>query len=76
LWTPDGKGLLYRENDPSRASNSIVWLQPVAGGEPRQFLNVKPEQIFNISPSADGKQFLLVRGKLLTDAVMLTQVKW
>ncbi|HEX8734316.1 MAG TPA: protein kinase, partial [Pyrinomonadaceae bacterium] len=58
LWTPDGKGLLYRENEPSRASSSIVWLQPIAGGEPKQFLSVKPDQIFNLSLSNDGKQIL------------------
>jgi serine/threonine protein kinase len=75
LWTPDGKGLLYRENEPSRASSSTVWLQSIAGGEPKQFLNVKPDQVFNISLSNDGKQILIVRGKLLTDAVMLTQIR-
>lgn len=71
LWTPDGKGLLYRENEPTRASSGIVWLQPLAGGEPKQFLSVKPEQVFNLSLSNDGKQILIVRGRLLTDAVML-----
>jgi Tol biopolymer transport system component len=75
LWTADGKGLLYREVEPSRASSSMVWRQPISGGEPKQFLDVKPDQIFNLSLSADGKQILVVRGKLLTDAVMLTQIK-
>lgn len=75
LWTPDGKSLLYREIEPARASSSIVWLQPVAGGEPRQFLSAKPDRIFNLSLSADGKQILIVRGRFLTDAVMLTQIR-
>jgi serine/threonine protein kinase len=74
LWTADGKNLLYREVEPSRASSSIVWLQPISGGEPKQFFNVKPDQIFNLSLSSDGKQILAVRGKLLTDAVMLTRI--
>jgi eukaryotic-like serine/threonine-protein kinase len=75
LWTADGKGLLYRELESSRASSSIVWLQAISGGEPKQFLNVKPEQIFNLSLSRDGKQILVVRGKFLSDAVMLTQIR-
>ena len=74
VWTADGKNLLYRELEPSQASNSTVWMQPVLGGEPKPFLNVKPDTIFNVSQSNDGKQTLVVRGKLFTDAVMLTKI--
>jgi serine/threonine protein kinase/WD40 repeat protein len=73
-WTADGKNLLYRSIDTTPEMFSIVWLQPLEGGEPRQFLSVKPERVTNIAQSADGKQLLIVRSKSLSDAVMLTRI--
>jgi len=73
-WTPDGKNLLYRSIDTTPEMFSIVWMQPVEGGEPKQFLSVKPDRVTNIAQSADGKQILIVRSKSLSDAVMLTKI--
>ena len=74
VWTADGKHLLYRKLGPSQASNSTIWMQAVSGGEPKSFLSVKPDSVYNLSQSGDGKQTAVVRGKLLTDAVMLTKI--
>jgi eukaryotic-like serine/threonine-protein kinase len=71
-WTADGKNLLYRSLEPNPAMLSIVWLQPLSGGAPKQFLSVKPDRVFNLSQSADGKQTLIIRTKISTSAVMLT----
>jgi Tol biopolymer transport system component len=75
IWAKDGQGLLYRSVESSPESNSTVWLQSLTGGEPKPFLSVKPDSVFKISQSADGKQTAVVRGKLLTDAVMLSKIE-
>ncbi|HSK71032.1 MAG TPA: protein kinase, partial [Pyrinomonadaceae bacterium] len=74
-WSQDGKGLLFRNIESFPESNSTVWLQPLTGSEPKPFLSVKPDSVFNISLSSDGRQTAVVRGKLLTDAVMLTKIQ-
>jgi serine/threonine protein kinase/WD40 repeat protein len=74
-WTADGKNLLYREIEPSQTSSSTVWRQPLAGGEPKSFLSVSPDEVFNVAQSADGKKTAVVRGRYSSDAVMLTRIK-
>jgi Tol biopolymer transport system component len=74
-WTTDGKNLLYRKLEASPEMISTVWIQPLTGGEPKQFLSVKPDRVSNLSQSADGKQTIFVRTKTMTDAVMLTKIK-
>lgn len=73
-WTADGKNLLYREIEPSQTSNSTVWRQPLAGGEPKPFLSVYPDAVFNVAQSADGVKTAIVRGKFSSDAVLLTRI--
>jgi serine/threonine protein kinase len=73
-WTADGKNLLYRSVEPNREMLSIVWIQSLAGGKPKQFLSVKPDRVSNLSQSIDGKQTLIIRSRILTDAIMLTRV--
>ena len=74
-WTPDGKNLLYRSLEATPEMLSNVWMQSLAGGEPKQFLSVKPDRISNLSQSTDGKQTLFIRTKTMTDAVMLSKIK-
>lgn len=73
-WTSDGKNLLYRKREAESETNSTVWRQPISGGDPQPFLSVKPDTLFNVSQSPDGKYTAVVRGKLVTDAVMLSKV--
>ena len=75
LWSADGKGLLYREIESSAESDSTVMLKPVSGGEPKPFLSVKPDDVFNVCQTSDGKQMAVVRGKHVTDAVMLMKIE-
>lgn len=74
LWTVDGKGLLYRNLESNPESDSTVWLQPIEGGEPKPFLSTKPDGVFKISQSYDGKQVAVIRGRYISDAVMLTNI--
>jgi eukaryotic-like serine/threonine-protein kinase len=71
-WTIDGKNLLYRSLDSSPETPSIIWKQPLSGGAPTQVLSVSPDRVTGLSQSADGKQTLIIRGKILTDAIMLS----
>ncbi|HEY8560250.1 MAG TPA: protein kinase [Pyrinomonadaceae bacterium] len=73
-WTPDSKNLLYRSLDTKPEMFSIVWSQPLAGGEPKQFLSVKPDRVTNLALSPDGKQILIVRSRTLADAVLFTKI--
>jgi eukaryotic-like serine/threonine-protein kinase len=57
-WTTDGSGLAY----VSRADGAAnVWLQPLAGGAPRQLTNFKDANLSSFAWSPDGKQLACVR---------------
>jgi Tol biopolymer transport system component/DNA-binding winged helix-turn-helix (wHTH) protein len=66
-WTPDRKGVAYV--DRSRGSN--VWIQPVAGGAPRQYTNLTQESILFFDWTPDGKQFASIRLVIVQDAVRI-----
>jgi serine/threonine protein kinase len=74
-WTADGKNLLYRSLEPNPEIHSLVWKHPLTDGGPVQFLSVKPDSVSYLSQTADGKQTLIIRNKIITDAVMLTKIK-
>ena len=71
-WTPDGRALTYIDN---RDGFSNIWLQPYAGGPPRQLTDFKSDRIFQYAWSRDGKQLILSRGVAMTDVVMLSEAK-
>lgn len=57
-WTTDGSGLAY----VSRADGAPnVWLQPLAGGAPRQLTYFKDANLPSFAWSPDGKQLACVR---------------
>jgi len=67
-WTPDGRHLSYI-GQPAVPSN--IWLQPVAGGEPRKLTDYKTDMIFRHAWSRDGKTLAVVRGSQTTDVVLM-----
>ena len=67
-WTRDGRYLSYIGN-PAIPSN--IWLQPVAGGEPRKLTDFKTDMIFRHAWSRDGKTLAVVRGNRTTDVVLM-----
>lgn len=75
IWSRDGKSLLYRNAEGRQPSHSTIWQQFISGGEPKPFLTLKPDYVFSLSLSNDGKQSALVRGRFETDAVMLTKTR-
>jgi Tol biopolymer transport system component/predicted Ser/Thr protein kinase len=57
-WTPDGRGLAYVSHADEAAN---VWLQPLAGGAPRQLTHFKDAEIPSFAWSPDAKQLACVR---------------
>jgi serine/threonine protein kinase/dipeptidyl aminopeptidase/acylaminoacyl peptidase len=57
-WTPDGSGLTY----VSRADGAAnVWIQPLAGGAPRQLTFFKDAELPSFTWSPEGKQLACIR---------------
>jgi eukaryotic-like serine/threonine-protein kinase len=67
-WTPDGRALSYVV---TRHGTSNVWIQPVAGGAPRQLTNFADGLIWEHSWSADGR-LALARGRFDQNIVLVT----
>ena len=67
-WTRDGRGLTYAATIDDAAK---LFLQPIDGGTPKLLANFPGERIFSFDWSFDGKRLAVVRGKQLTDAVMI-----
>jgi Tol biopolymer transport system component len=70
-WSPDGRALLYPKN---QGDVSAIWMQPIDGTPPRQITIFQTDRIFDFDLSADGKQFVLARGRQVGDIVMITDM--
>ena len=71
-WTADGSGLTYINN---QGGVSNIWMQPLAGGPPKQLTDFKSDMIFHFDWSRDGKQLALSRGIFTSDVILLNNVK-
>ena len=67
-WTIDSKNIAYA-TETNQAANT--WLQPTAGGEPRQLTSFSTEQIFDFGWSPDGKRFAVIRGAWNNEVLLL-----
>ena len=67
-FTPDGKNLAY---DEMRDGVGQIMIQPLDGGEPFALTDFQTEEIFSFGWSLDGRRFAVVRGKQLSDAVLI-----
>lgn len=68
-WTLNGRSILYVI---TRAETSSLWSQPVDGGAPKQLTDFKPEQIFSLDLSRDGKWLVFTRGSIVRDVILIT----
>jgi eukaryotic-like serine/threonine-protein kinase len=71
-WTHDSKGLMYLD---SRDGVSNLWLQPLAGGKPRQLTNFSSDSIYTFDWSTDGKQLVVARGSSSSDIVLISNFR-
>jgi Tol biopolymer transport system component len=63
-WSPDGRTVFYFQDRNVMSMN-------VADGKIRAATNFKTETIFNMAASSDGKRFLLSRGEVINDVVLI-----
>jgi len=72
MWSQDGKSILF-----SVVSNNVsnIWSQPLDGGPAKQVTNFKDGLITGFAWSNDGKQLACMRGVLLRDAVLISDMK-
>ncbi|HSI87846.1 MAG TPA: hypothetical protein VK918_02240, partial [Pyrinomonadaceae bacterium] len=74
-WMPDGNSLIYRLREGGEDPFATVWHHDLTTGRRRVFYSAKPDNIFDVAVSPDNKRIAAVRGKLRTDAVMLTKIE-
>jgi Tol biopolymer transport system component len=68
-WTRDSKGLMFLD---SHDGVDNLWLQPLAGGKPRQLTNFSSDRIYYFDWSADGKKLAVARGSSSSDIVLIS----
>lgn len=67
-FTPDGKNLAY---DARFAETDQIMIQPLAGGEAFALTDFQSDAIFSFDWSFDGTRLALIRGRQLSDAVLI-----
>jgi serine/threonine protein kinase/Tol biopolymer transport system component len=72
VWAHDSKALMFID---SRDGIDNVWLQPLAGGKPRQLTNFSSDRIYGLDWSPDGKQLVTARGNSSKDLVLITNFR-
>ncbi|MGB9515190.1 MAG: hypothetical protein WBU20_26140 [Candidatus Acidiferrum sp.] len=71
-WTRDSSGLIFLD---SRDGVGNLWLQPLAGGKPRQLTNFSSDRIYSFDWSTDGKQLVVARGNSSSDIVQISNFR-
>lgn len=71
-WTPDGKALAY-VRDAEEVSN--IWTLPLDGGKPRRITGFNENYIAYFDWSLDGRQLVVSRGSVASDAVLIRNGK-
>lgn len=67
-WSRDGRFIVFRT-----IQNGVgnLWKQSLAGGAPQRITNFNSQLIYTFSPTADGKNFILSRGRNTVNVVSL-----
>jgi Tol biopolymer transport system component len=68
-WTPDGKGITYRD------WNNGIWKQSLDGGPPSRIEELPEEKLYAYGWSRDGKQFAFTRGTEIRDVVLISGIE-
>jgi Tol biopolymer transport system component len=71
-WASDSSAILYTVNT-NNVSN--IWRQQLSGGPPTQVTTFRDSLMTGFSYSADGKRLVCTRGKLMRDAVLISDMK-
>lgn len=71
-WLPDGKGIFYQQRQNGESLTAKVFVIDPSDPKPELLMSTEPDEILDLSFSRDKKLFAVVRGRTITDAVMLT----
>ena len=71
-WTSDGSGILFID---TKAGVSNIWIQPIAGGAPKQVTRFSSEQINHFDISHDGSRLVLDRFQSNADVELIRDVR-
>jgi len=72
-WTPDGKGLLYEQNDPDDTSQQMLLRQAVLLSSDPLLLKRSPFVNYFVAVSPDQAKYAYVRGRLISSPMMLVR---
>lgn len=70
-WSRDGREIFFRERNLSDDHFSTIYAIDIKTKTKRMFLSTKPDTVHHLAFSNDGSRFAVLRGNLLTDAVLL-----
>jgi Tol biopolymer transport system component/DNA-binding winged helix-turn-helix (wHTH) protein len=71
-WLSDGSGLAYADKQNGKGN---IWIQPIDGSLPTQLTSWKPDPIYALDVSRDGKWLASANGTLTMDVVLIKDVK-
>lgn len=70
IWSDNGKSLFYLIGDGDY-KNNVLWQQKLESNTPQKIVDLGDESIETLTVSPDGKDFAIVQGGWLHDAVLL-----
>ena len=71
-WMPDGKSLYYRERQAAYQPGTEVLKVDIPSGKTSVLVSTAPEHVVDLTFSRDGRRVALVRGRNMTNAVILS----
>jgi Tol biopolymer transport system component len=72
-WTPDGQAVAFIVDERDKVGN--VWVQPLAGGQPRQLTHFTADGIQTFAWSRDGRYLAFSRSTETVDAMLITNFR-
>jgi Tol biopolymer transport system component/DNA-binding winged helix-turn-helix (wHTH) protein len=70
-WTRDSQNLAYSDKGVGVGN---IWIQPLAGGAPKQLTRWRANPIFSFDWSRDGKWLAYSNGSMTSDVVLISDV--
>ena len=71
-WLPDGSALIYQERLLAENPLSKIFTIDPDSPQPKLLYSTEPDELIDVRYSRDGKKVALIRGRPITDAIMLS----